>query len=311
MRDAVIVSTARTPIGKAYRGAFNNLEAPSLAAPAVQAALTRAGLTGVEVEEAVHTGAIDAWLQPQVCAQTGVLSGMEVVPRWQHPRHGLLGFDEMQPALKASGHGLLMGQMMIHRAIEALAGFDATDIHVPTISIRLSLDALRDPHLALTVAEEVARNGLSPDRIAFEITEAVVAPHADDAVLTNLAALAHNGHRLDLASANPTSVPLLALQDFSVGRIKIDRALTLGVDSDPKKEKPLRAILALAAAMKMQTLAADVTTPEEQARLKELGCDHLQGFGIGRPIRIDQIADWVRGRKPPGQVNRLEDRRAG
>ncbi len=58
MRDAVIVSTARTPIGKAYRGAFNNLEAPSLAAPAVKAALDRAGLTRHEVEEAVFGSAL-------------------------------------------------------------------------------------------------------------------------------------------------------------------------------------------------------------------------------------------------------------
>ncbi len=58
MRDAVIVSTARTPIGKAYRGAFNNLEVPSLAAPAVKAALARAGLNGREVEEAVFGSAL-------------------------------------------------------------------------------------------------------------------------------------------------------------------------------------------------------------------------------------------------------------
>jgi len=58
MRDAVIVSTARTPIGKAYRGAFNNLEAPSLAAPAVKAALARAGLTGAEVEEVIFGSAL-------------------------------------------------------------------------------------------------------------------------------------------------------------------------------------------------------------------------------------------------------------
>jgi len=58
MRDAVIVSTARTPIAKAYRGAFNTLTAPSLAAPAVTAALSRAGLTGVEVEDAVFGSAL-------------------------------------------------------------------------------------------------------------------------------------------------------------------------------------------------------------------------------------------------------------
>lgn len=58
MRDAVIVSTARTPIGKAYRGAFNNLEVSSLAAHAVNAALARAGLSGGEVEEAVFGSAL-------------------------------------------------------------------------------------------------------------------------------------------------------------------------------------------------------------------------------------------------------------
>ena len=58
MRQAVIVSTARTPMGKTYRGAFNNLEAPSLAAPAVKAALDRAHLSGREVEEAVFGSAL-------------------------------------------------------------------------------------------------------------------------------------------------------------------------------------------------------------------------------------------------------------
>lgn len=53
MKEAVIVSTARTPIGKAYRGAFNNLEAPSLAAHAVRAAVSRAGVEGAEVDDCI------------------------------------------------------------------------------------------------------------------------------------------------------------------------------------------------------------------------------------------------------------------
>ncbi|MDV4143551.1 thiolase family protein [Shimia sp. FJ5] len=58
MREPVIVSTARTPIGKAYRGAFNNLEGPSLAAHAVRAAVSRAGLEGGEIEDAVFGAAL-------------------------------------------------------------------------------------------------------------------------------------------------------------------------------------------------------------------------------------------------------------
>ena len=57
-REAVIVSSARTPIGKAYRGAFNNLEAPALAAPAVQAAIARASVEGAEVEDVIFGSAL-------------------------------------------------------------------------------------------------------------------------------------------------------------------------------------------------------------------------------------------------------------
>ena len=51
MRSAVIVSTARTPIGRAYGGAFNNLPAPPLAAHAIRAAVERAGIDGAEVDD--------------------------------------------------------------------------------------------------------------------------------------------------------------------------------------------------------------------------------------------------------------------
>ncbi len=58
MREAVIVSTARTPIGKAYRGAFNNIEGPDLGAHAVRAAIARAGLEGDEIEDVVFGSAL-------------------------------------------------------------------------------------------------------------------------------------------------------------------------------------------------------------------------------------------------------------
>jgi len=52
MREAVIVSTARTPIGRAYRGAFNNTPSPTLAGHCIDEAVKRAGIDGAEVENA-------------------------------------------------------------------------------------------------------------------------------------------------------------------------------------------------------------------------------------------------------------------
>ena len=73
MRDAVIVSTARTPIGRAYRGAFNNLPSPSLAAHAIRAAVERAGIDGAEVDDVVLGAALKQRHQATNLARTALL----------------------------------------------------------------------------------------------------------------------------------------------------------------------------------------------------------------------------------------------
>src|SRR3546814_18235450 len=77
MREAVIVSTARTPIGKAYRGAFNNLEGPTMASHAVKAAMERAGLDPAEVDDVIMGAALQQGSTGyNVGRQIAVVSGM-------------------------------------------------------------------------------------------------------------------------------------------------------------------------------------------------------------------------------------------
>ena len=73
MRSAVIVSTARTPIGRAYRGAFNNLPSPTLASHAIKAAVERAGVDGAEVEDVVFGSALQQGHQAGNIARTSLL----------------------------------------------------------------------------------------------------------------------------------------------------------------------------------------------------------------------------------------------
>jgi len=73
MRSAVIVSTARTPIGRAYRGAFNNLPSPTLAGHAIKAAVERAGIDGAEVQDVVFGAALQQGVQAGNIARTGLL----------------------------------------------------------------------------------------------------------------------------------------------------------------------------------------------------------------------------------------------
>ena len=63
MREAVIVSTARTPIGKAYRGAFNDLESPSMAAPVIKEAIRRARIDPAEIDDVIMGAALQQGTQ--------------------------------------------------------------------------------------------------------------------------------------------------------------------------------------------------------------------------------------------------------
>ena len=73
MRSAVIVSTARTPIGRAYRGAFNNLPSPTLASHAIKAAVERAGIDGAQVDDVVFGSALQQGHQAGNIARTSLL----------------------------------------------------------------------------------------------------------------------------------------------------------------------------------------------------------------------------------------------
>ena len=264
-----------------------------------------------EVEEAIHSAEIDTWFQPQICAETGALACLEALARWQHPVHGLLGESEILPAIDASGQRALFGETMMHRAAEALAEFDATDAHVPAISVNLSEVELQHPDLPERIRFELLRYDLTADRIALEFSGDTVARQDSGPMVRNLAALQEDGHSLVLDRAGPTAVPFPALQRFSVDAIKIDRALVLGIDTDPQRVQAVSAIVAMAKAMGMDTIATGVETRDEMTALARLGCARWQGYGVARPMRRDQVADWVRRHRASGYPILLGEKRAG
>lgn len=290
--------------------ALNGPSAVRAYAPGMGSARALQSSLSEEVEAAIHHGAIAAWFQPQIHARTGALSGMETLARWQHPKHGLLGPKEFFPAVEASGHMPLLGQTILHQALKALQDWDAMKAHIPMISINFSAGELRDSSLAATLASEAARYGLAPDRIVVEIPEVVAAQMEEDAIVATLHAIRDAGHRLDLEGFGLGAASLQMMQRFGVTRVKIDHSFVLDVDVDHGKRQTVSAIIAMANAMGIETLATGVETSNEQEAMAGLGCDYLQGFGVAHPMGLDNVADWARAHGAAGKTIRLDDRRA-
>ncbi|MEO1362915.1 MAG: EAL domain-containing protein, partial [Pseudomonadota bacterium] len=133
-----------------------------------------------------------------------------------------------------------------------------------------------------------------PDRLTVEILETVVTDMADDTIVRNIRALSQLGCHIDLDDFGTGHASIAALRRFGVNRIKIDRSFVMKADRDPEQQRMISAILTMAERLGLETLAEGVETVGEHALLAQLGCDHVQGYGIARPMPFEKTLDWVR-----------------
>ena len=112
-------------------------------------------------------------------------------------------------------------------------------------------------------------------------------------ILDNIAALARLGCHIDLDDFGTGQASINALRRLPVRRLKIDRSFVTGLDRDPQQRRILCGILSLAERLGIETLAEGVEHVGEHALLSQLGCDHVQGFAIARPMPAEDVPGWI------------------
>lgn len=242
---------------------------------------------------AFERGEIRPWFQPQVSTDTGEITGVEALARWEHPDRGLVPPPEFLPFVTTSGLSSRLTRVMIDGALTALAAWDEAGLHVPRVSVNLAPQDLSDTSLAKMIARRLERHGIAPQRLGLEVLESVVTTDKDSPVKRNLKKLDALGCYIDLDDFGTGNTSITTIRRLPIKRIKIDRSFVINVDTDPEQEAFVRAQLTLAEQLSLDTLGEGVETPGEHAMLAQLGCAHVQGFGIGRPMPADSLLSWA------------------
>ena len=245
------------------------------------------------LRRALTDGEIRAYFQPQIRTDTGQVSGFEALARWQHPQRGLISPGEFLPQIESAGLSPLLAERMLRDALDLLVSLDRGGHAVPSVSVNLSAEELRNPRLADEIGWELDRRDLAPERLSLEILETVIAEGDDDVAVRTIARLAAMGCGIDLDDFGTGHASIAHIRRFAVGRIKIDRSFVTNLHRDPDQQRMVGAILTLAERLGVETLAEGVETVGEHALLAQLGCDHVQGFGIARPMPFEQTLDWM------------------
>lgn len=247
----------------------------------------------IEVEDALENGQIRPWFQPQISTDTGEVSGFEALARWVHPERGTISPADFLPTIREAGLFERLGEVILHNSLTALKTWEKAGIVVPSIGVNFSSAELGNPKLCEKIRWELDRFDLAPERLTIEILEDVIAQSENDTITRNIWALSEMGCGIDLDDFGTGHASIANIRRFAVDRIKIDRSYITRVDVDRDQQSMVAAILTMAERLDLQTLAEGVETVGEYSMLSQLGCAHVQGFSIARPMPFEDTFAWM------------------
>jgi diguanylate cyclase (GGDEF)-like protein len=255
--------------------------------------IQRAGLVG-EVAQALECGQIKPWFQPQLSTDTGEISGMEALARWEHPDRGVILPGAFLPGIAAAGLNERLSEIILFHSLTAMQKWARAKHLVPQVGVNFSGDELSNPHLCEKIRWELDRFDLAPSQLSIEVLETVIARSDNDMITRNIARLAELGCGIDLDDFGTGHASIANIRRFSVRRIKIDRSFVINVDTDRQQQQMLTAILEMAERLGVETLAEGVETAGEHTLLAQLGCGHVQGYNIAKPMCFADTLDWMK-----------------
>jgi diguanylate cyclase (GGDEF)-like protein/PAS domain S-box-containing protein len=261
-------------------------------ADADERALARLDLE-MELRRAIEDGELEVHYQPVVESKTGRLYGLEALVRWRHPTLGLLAPSHFMDVAEDTGLVLPLGHWVLEQACIAAVEWQLRHPESPVVmAVNLSARQFQQPDLCERVAEVLRSTGLDPSLLALEITETVVMEDTA-ATLTTLRKLKQLKVRLSIDDFGTGYSSLSYLKRFPVDAVKIDKSFVDGLASGPVDREIVQAVIRLATAVGMQTIAEGVETTAQCDQLRLLGCTLLQGFLLSRPGSLDEVERLV------------------
>jgi diguanylate cyclase (GGDEF)-like protein len=238
-----------------------------------------------DLRHAMESDELYLLYQPLVQLPMGTIEGFEALLRWSHPTRGQLLPETFVPLAEDTGLIVSIGAWVIEEACRQLVWWrkeipNGEDLYV---AVNLSVRQLRDPQLVPCVRNALKGEKLANGSLCLELTESLLMDNpAAAAELLDQLRLAGVGLSIDDFGTGYSS--LSSLRRLPVDRVKIDQSFIEGLGRDTSDESLVAAIVAMAGALRVTTVAEGVETFAQGRRLHELGCNVAQGNFYSRPI---------------------------
>ncbi|TQJ90171.1 bifunctional diguanylate cyclase/phosphodiesterase [Streptomyces sp. SLBN-31] len=256
----------------------------------------RLGLLG-DLRRALDAHEVQLHYQPKVRFD-GQVAGLEALVRWVHPERGKVPPDEFIAIAESSGLMPHLTEYVLETALGQVAEWRSQGLYVP-VAVNVSPRDVHTPGFAGSVAARLARHGVPAGALQLEITEHVLLEDPQRAADT-LAGLTAHGVKMSLDDFGTGYSSLVHLRRLPVSELKIDRSFVARLAVDTEDAEIVRCTVDLAHSLGLLVVAEGVEDDETWERLRDLGCDAVQGWLVAAAMPPEETTAWLRARGSRG-----------
>lgn len=230
--------------------------------------------------------------QPQVL-DSGQITGVEALVRWQHPQHGMVSPAQFIPLAEETGLILPIGQWVLETACSQLAAWAAKPglAHL-TVAVNVSAHQFQQNDFVNSVASALESTGANPKRLKLELTESMLA-HDVEAIIAKMDALKVKGVTFSLDDFGTGYSSLSYLKRLPLDQLKIDQGFVRNIVTDANDAAIAKMVIALAGSLGLSVIAEGVELQAQADFLAHLGCHAYQGYWFGRPLSLEGLEAFM------------------
>ncbi len=237
---------------------------------------------------------LQIFYQPKIDAESGRVTAVEALIRWQHPELGLLPPAEFIAIAEETGLIHPIGEWVLRKACQQNRAWQEQGLPKVRVAINLSGFQLQQPTLLDMVSGVLEESGLAGEYLEFEITETVIMQNPEFAtgILSRMRDLDIHISIDDFGTGYSS---LTHLKRFSINTLKIDRTFVRDIELSSANAAIATALIAMGSSLNLKVIAEGVETAGQFTMLKERQCDEMQGYLFSHPLPAAEMAEFLRG----------------
>lgn len=233
--------------------------------------------------------------QPQICALTGQLLGVEALARWRNEDGVPVSPAAFIRVAERTGQITELGHWGLAQVCRDLAFFRERGVRLPRVALNVSpRQLLRGDSVVRSFQETLAQFGESAALFELELTENAL---MEDSGASVLGAFRDAGFMLSIDDFGTGYSSLGYLKRFQVASLKIDQSFVKGLPQDEENAAIVAAVVKMAIALNIKVVAEGVETEAQADFLRSCGCHILQGYLLGHPLSPIEFVDFM-ARRP-------------